>query len=127
VNIKMRYLAAIAVGMLMAANIAAQDNGPMALVGVGARSCGKFVAETKDDENIRAAYFFWAQGFLSGLNQKYLVRFESSTDLADHNALRLWVENYCEENPLDSYYVATFKLWHELRRRQGLDPDLVFE
>jgi len=124
-NIKMRYLAAITAGMLLAANIAAQNNGTMILVGVGANSCGKFVAETKDDDDFRVAYFFWAQGFLSGLNYKYFDRTEFSTNLADHNALQLWIENYCEENPLDMYGVATIKLWSELRTRQGLDSDLL--
>jgi len=119
----MRCLAAITAGMLLVTNTAASDD-KIVVAGVGANSCGKFIAETKDDETFRAAYFYWAQGFLSGLNYKYGLSPEFATDLADYNALMLWVDNYCEENPLDLYGVAAIKLWHELRIRQGLELDV---
>jgi len=121
-NIKMRYLAAIAAGMLMTTGIVASER--MHIVGVGAYSCGKVVVNIKDDQSNALYSFAWVQGFLSGLNIKYLLKPESSTDLSDHDALRLWMENYCKENPLDDYAVAAGNLWTELRVRQGLDLDL---
>ena len=124
-NIKMRYLTIIAVGMLLAPNSAASDE--MAVVGPGALSCGKIIASMEADKIGRAAYFFWAQGFLSGLNFEYSPDFEFSTDLSDHDALMLWLENYCKENPLDRYYIAIEYLWVELRFRQGLDTDTRFK
>ena len=125
-NIKMRYLIVIAVGMFMVTNPAAPDERPTIIVGAGAASCGKFIAGTEGDDKFRAAYFFWAQGFLSGLNYKYFLNWASATNLSGYAAMKIWIKNYCEENPLDSYGVATEKLWHELRVRQGLDPDPLF-
>ena len=121
-NIKVRYLTIIAVGMLLAPNSAASDE--MAFVGAGTLSCGKFITNTEDDKTYRASYFFWAQGFLSGLNFEYAPYFEFSTDLSDYAAMKMWIENYCKENPLDKYYIATAYLWAELRARQGLEPDI---
>ena len=121
----MRYLIAIAVGMLMVTNPATPDERQLIMAGAGAHSCGKFIANMELDEIFHDLYFFWAQGFLSGLNFKYFLNQESATDLADHDALQLWLENYCDENPLDQYSAAAMQLWHELRVRQGLDPDPV--
>ena len=121
-NTKVRYLTIIAVGMLLAPNTAVSDKA--AVVGPGARSCGQIIASMEADKIGRAAYFFWAQGFLSGLNFEYGPDFEFSTDLSDYDALMLWLENYCKENPLDIYARAVSKLWHELRARQGLEPDI---
>jgi len=122
VNIKMRYLVAIAVGMLLVANTAASDD-KMVVAGAGTASCGEFIADTKNNETLRDTYFLWAQGFLSSLNFKHLRNWESATDLSDPDALKLWIENYCEENPLSIYAAAVAKLWSELRIRQGLEPD----
>ena len=124
-KIKIRYLAAIAAGLLMVSNIAASKE-TLALVGAGANSCGKFIAETEDSELMRNLYFFWAQGFLSGLNFKYMKSARFAADLSDQEALILWIKNYCEDNPLDHYAAATVHLYRELRRRQGLDPDTIF-
>ena len=118
----MRYLVAIAAGMLMAPVIAAADE-VLAVAGAGASSCGKFIADTEGTETMSLIYFSWAQGFLTGLNAKY-VKSRDSTDLSDRDALELFIENYCEENPLDNYVRAAAKLWHELRARQELEPDI---
>ena len=120
---KMRYLTIIVVGMLMAANPTASDESPIILAGVGTVSCKKFIADTEDDETFRTAYFFWAQGFLSGLNYKYFLNWATATNLSDYAAMKIWIENHCKENPLDSYGVATEKLWHALRATQQLEPD----
>ena len=67
---------------------------------------------------------------MSGMNLKYTKSLESiysATNLTDYYGLKLWIENYCEENPLDFYAVAAEKLWVELRFRQGLDTDTRFK
>ena len=120
-NTKVRYLTIIAAGMLMTTNPTVADE--LVLVGPGALSCGKIIADIEDDKTFRTTYFFWAQGFLSGLNLKYFQNWQSATDLSDPDALKLWIQNYCEENPLDVYVVAASQLWNELRARQGLEPD----
>ena len=105
--------------MLMTTNPTVADE--LVLVGVGAASCGKFIA---DYELVGDSYLQWTQGFLSGLNLKYFQNWQSATDLSDPYALQLWIQNYCEENPLDVYVVAASQLWHELRARQGLEFDV---
>ena len=124
-KIKIRYLAVIAAGSLLVSNIAASSE-MQALAGIGAFSCGKFIADTEDSEMMRSLYFFWAQGFLSGLNFKHFHNAQFATNLSGSDALKLWIENYCKDDPLDYYSTAVVKLWHELRRRQGLDEDTVF-
>ena len=121
-NIKMRYLTIIAVGMLLAANPAVSDEG-VDLIGPGANSCGKFIVGKEKYEELRLVHTAWAQGFLTGLNIKYLQSLESATELPDHAAMELWIKNYCEENPLDNYAFAIRNLWRELRARQGLERD----
>lgn len=123
-NIKMRYLAAIAAGMLIVANTAAPDERPTIVVGVNASSCHKFIADTQRSELTGVIYFSWAQGFLSGLNLKYFQSWESATDISNFKALQPWIKNYCEENPLDDYVEAISELWHYLRARQVLKLDV---
>ena len=121
-NIKMRHLVIIAVGMLMTTDIVvAADR--VAVVGPGSFSCGKFMA---DELSVSKAWFsFWAQGYLSGLNISFFgEETPNFTDLEDSAGQELWLENYCRENPLDSYMVAVSWLWVALREQQGLEPDL---
>ena len=131
-NIKMRYLALIAIGVLMATNLTASEELQTTnenfkfIAGAGGFSCGKLIAVKIEGERFDQLYFFWAQGFLSGMNFQYLRTEEFATNLSDHDAHRIWLENYCEENPLDTYALAVRKLWRELRIRQKLDPDLLF-
>ena len=116
-NMKMRYLTIIAVGVLMTANTAVSDD----VAGAGGRSCGKFLADSETGREILGAFYFsWAQGYLTGLNTKYLLCQELSTDLSDVAAIKFWIKNYCEENPLDQYLMAVTKLWAELRVKQKI-------
>ena len=121
----MRSLAAIAASILMATNTVAVAVEP--IVGAGAMSCGKLIAV---DERDRGYFFTWAQGYLTGLNVKYLFNDPSgfgSTDLQDRDGQKLWLENYCRENALDTYWSAVNQLWAALRERQGLERDSRFK
>ena len=130
-NIKMRYLAAIAAGVLLAASTVAADENKLALMGVGWQSCGKYLTTTKDDVSFDDvafdfAYTSWTQGFLSGLNYDFILRSGTTTDLSDHQAQKIWIENYCKEYPLEKYLVAVVTLWVALRHQQGLESDERF-
>ena len=117
----MRYLTIIAAGMLMATHTVVEAQ--KVIVGAGAFSCGKFIAG--DDWSSRAVFFAWAQGYLSGLNVKYFldVSASGSTDLDDTDGQKVWLLNYCRENPLDLYFSAVNSLWVALREQQGLERD----
>ena len=93
----------------------------MAVIGTGGISCGKIVADIKDNQSIANFYYSWAQGFLSGLNFNYGEA--DGSDLSDHAGQKLWLENYCNENPLHNYLMANMELWTTLRAMQGLTPD----
>jgi len=107
----------------MTVDIVAADD-ELAVVGAGGTSCGRFIAQHRIRTH-RDVYFTWTQGYLSGLNANHGEA--DSTDLSDYEAHKLWIKNYCEENPLDLYAIAALNLWHELRDRQGLEPDLLFQ
>ncbi len=119
-NIKMRYLAAIVASMLMAMSSAAP---PGTMVGPGLVSCGQFL---EDKEQLATLldreYFAWAQGFLSAANA-FVAHPKPYVDLSDIAGQKLWLENYCQQNPLDKFYVATVELWKDLAKRQGLSSD----
>lgn len=118
-NIKNRYLAAIAVGILLAANTVAAAGNLASIVGAGTASCGEVLSSS-----IEISYFIWAQGHLSAMNL-FLTTVEE-TNLSDHDGQQIWLKNYCEENPLEKYVQAVWSLWIELRITQGLEPDPRF-
>jgi len=119
-NIKMRHLAVIATGLLMTTGIIAKEK--IATVGAGGLSCGEIVSNIKDHQDDAADFIFaWAQGFLTGLNFNYGEA--DGTDLSDRAGQKLWLENYCNKNPLHNYLMANMELWTTLRAMQGLTPD----
>lgn len=91
----------------------------MATYGEGNASCGKYV-ESKNDEIQRYIYLVWLNGYLTAFNQyqsNKLKIFNGSHDVKrglDLEALMLWLENYCRENPLDPYLKAIMMLRDEL-------------
>lgn len=118
-KIKIRYLAAIAAGMLMISGTTAAQT----VAGAGAHSCGKFLDDVEaGGEVMNLIYFAWIQGFLTGLNTKYLPSQEFATNISDRAGMELWIKNYCEDNPLDQFTMAGAQLWAELRVKQGLRP-----
>ena len=122
-NINKQLLVLVTAGMVLAMHT--DVGAKLAVAGAGAASCGKFIAV--NDESSRRLFFMWAQGFLTGLNMQHIFEQSNlgSTDLQDHNGQKLWLENFCRENPLESYWIAVTTLWQTLREKQGLDPDLV--
>jgi hypothetical protein len=84
----------------------------------GARSCGSWVKERPSKASIsRTAQQAWLMGYLSGL--------ASGTSLdalkdGDAESFFLWVDNYCQTNPLNNIADAGTALFLELRLRQGL-------
>ena len=120
----MRWMVAIAAGMLMASHTVVAAEKTSAIVGPGSFSCGKSLAD--DELGVTTGYFFfWAQGYLTGLNIDFFgEETPDFTDLEDTAGQKLWLENYCRENPLELYMVTVTKLWITLREQQGLELDL---
>lgn len=62
----------------------------------------------------------WVQGYLSAYNQ-YTYRGKNPNGVfgnADHQALAIWLDNYCSASPLDTPANGMVKLIEELERRQ---------
>jgi hypothetical protein len=76
--------------------------------GVGV-SCGTWWAERRDVV-LHADATQWVLGFLSGVSASGPVLKQS-----DHNAIELWIDNYCQANPLDKLATAAAKLVLVLR------------
>lgn len=78
----------------------------------GSYDCGQWV--NAKDNNKKA----WLMGYVSGLNTEF---YESSGRKDPLNKLNsaeqmfLWVENYCEANPLSDLKSAGYKLLEELK------------
>lgn len=83
---------------------------------MGSRPCGSWVKE-KEQNIPRLAGGAWLTGYLSGL------AFGSGKDVlrgADAASIKLWIDNYCQANPLDNVDDAANALFFELARRKGL-------
>lgn len=93
---------------------------PIAAYGEATTSCGSFV-ESKQNETQRYIYLAWLNGYLTGVNkyQSGLKTYNGLHDIKagrDPQALMLWLENYCRENPLDNFARAVFMLQNELQK-----------
>ena len=81
---------------------------------VGTISCGDWVQARQQGGLPKDVYSFWVLGFLSGsviqTNQDVLREVNS-------NAIEIWIDNYCQKNPLDQLAKAADALFEELKAR----------
>lgn len=82
----------------------------------GARSCGVWVKDRAEKSEMRVnANQTWLVGFLSGLALGTDSNFLKHTD---NDSLYLWVDNYCQKNPLNDIDDAGQELAIELMKRK---------
>lgn len=95
----------------------------LAWMGPGAQSCTQYLKAADASELMRDTYFFWAQGFMSGLNTILLPR-KSHTNLAASTTgdQQAYIDRFCNGRPLASYSEAVIALFDEMRLEQRL-PD----
>lgn len=82
----------------------------------GMVSCGTWIKESSVGV-LRTQNQLWLIGFLSG------IAFGTNRDLlkgVDKESIIVWVNNYCQSNPLDSTADAGAKLSNELKAKKGL-------
>lgn len=74
------------------------------MIGVGAVSCGTWMAARRD----RMAVVFeqWILGFLSGAGAVGADRGIDPANRMDGDAVRAWVDDYCHAHPLDNLAAA---------------------
>lgn len=81
---------------------------------MGMPSCGKWVEERAKDSQQSELYKTWIYGYLSGLANQSRLNFLNSADAATIN---LWLDRYCNENPLEQLGDGGDKLAKELIKR----------
>jgi len=97
--------------------IAVDKNGTFSIQ--GASSCGNWVKFRKEDGWAAAGLQAWIAGYISAFNTQTpdVYSILGSTDL--ESAL-LWMDKYCQENPLkdlaDGMFVLTDELWPNRKR-----------
>ncbi len=86
-------------------------NAAYVVKGVGAKSCGKFLAET----DFKQDYFIegnWILGYITGLNRENSLEKGNNVD---PTSILYAVKKRCEEKPLGDIEVATnWVYWNEL-------------
>ncbi len=97
--------------------LAASTSAAAPIKGSGTGSCGEWVEERK--QNTYHATLHWMQGFISAYNEfVYSGRNPDGVfGNADLKAIAVWMDNYCQQNPLSSPYNGTVLLIKELERR----------
>nr|AWD72263.1 hypothetical protein pH8NP1_p002 [Polaromonas sp. H8N] len=82
---------------------------------LGAPSCGRWVAEKKSGSALALAYGSWVTGFLSGT--AYGTGKDIFKSRPDIEGVMLWVQNFCEKNPLAGVEEAAQALIPELLKK----------
>ena len=83
----------------------------------GSRSCGVLIAEGKAETMGRIAAEAWLIGFLSGL----VVATEKDVlQETDNASLFLWMDNFCQREPLKNIAHGGAELFNKLRMEKGL-------
>lgn len=88
------------------------------MVGPGTRTCAEFLSDLRTLPNAESAYFFWAQGFMSGSNSELRLankprRILNSPQMpaeAQQQVLR----RFCQQHPGERFLFAVASLFHNL-------------
>jgi len=81
----------------------------------GSRSCGTWIQDRKINDAIDSET--WVIGYLSGIAVSY------NKDIlrnSDNSSLYLWIDNYCQKNPLNRISHAAKELANELAKINNL-------
>ncbi len=88
----------------------AQAQGPTIWID-GVHDCGEWVTARKEDRaQIMQQY---ALGFLSGMALGRERNFWRDRGVPSRDAIFVWLDNYCQKNPLDTTAVALQALYRE--------------
>lgn len=85
--------------------------------GAGAISCGRWVEDRK--HNTFSEELNWVLGFISAYNH-YVYQGSAHSGIfgnADSDAVAVWMDSYCQRNPLSTPYKGATELVDELVQR----------
>jgi len=90
---------------------AADGGGRFVVLGIGSESCGTYISERRLGRD--NPYRGWITGYLSAYNESSKNTYNMLGN-SDVEAAMLWIENYCNKNPLSSFSQASQALLTEL-------------
>ena len=113
-------LTAVAVAVLLSASARASSGADrVSAIGSGTNTCGAFVS-AKPGSSEENEYLAWLAGFISGTNVWNAYTRADILDGIDMPAIKVWMQNYCRSNPLETVLFGAKKLGLELiERRKG--------
>ena len=83
--------------------------------GAGQASCGTYVSEP-DGSAPKLVDLSWALGYISAIDL-WEVTENRKFAKVDNNAVGVWLDNYCQAHPLDSFHDAVEHLSVTLAKR----------
>ena len=107
-NIK-KLLVTIAIGLVSL-------NPAQASTTWGASDCGEWVSESKSNISMRT----WLLGFMTGLGAMHELSGKTDNPLSKINSVQqifLWMDNYCQKNPLKTVSLGGVDLFFELIKK----------
>lgn len=106
---------ALAFGIAIANMTFTQTASAQGVYIVGGKSCGEWIKYRQDGGWDKTVVQNWLMGYLSGIavgaRKDFLRR-------AEGESVYLWVDQYCNANPLDRVATAADKLVNELRKNK---------
>lgn len=76
-------------------------------------SCGSWV-KSASDAGERQLYLLWMRGFVSGYNAGSNDRTVTLDAMPNQETLVLYIDKYCQKNPLNPFFGAAFELVKEI-------------
>jgi hypothetical protein len=108
---------------LLAPLPAAAQNYPVAM-GAGLSPCSQYLRLHRQDPSMVDAYFVWAQGYLSGLNDRYVGGEGTPANLQPLNLStdeqKAFLDRYCRSHAEAPYMQGVVALFQQMRKDQGI-------
>ena len=97
--------------------VAKDPEGHYTILSLGTKTCGQVVSDFKEGHTSKIVNSVRLGGFLTAYNF-YITGVRDISGNTDPAAWDLWINNYCEKNPLDHLANAAEALVDELKSRQ---------
>jgi hypothetical protein len=87
------------------------------VLSTGIESCGAFIQRTGTSKEFFLAF---AVGYITGANSHAVGMARFVGKGWDKDAMTVWLQNYCNANPLSPFVAAVEELRTELAKKQGV-------
>lgn len=124
-NMKLNFLILLATLLTASSFEATSDDSNGPTLGLGNHSCGQYIKALDDYEKakksdedrefymafmFKVSYEHWSDGYLSAIRVYAFATADAQLRVPDIDARRLWLKNYCNDNPLESFSTANAQL-----------------